>query len=76
MISKLSSFSCLLLIACAAAQAEPLAPAETKELLDRIREKRAAAPQLQAEFQEEKTVHLMNQPIKSTGRASWSHCRL
>jgi chaperone LolA len=51
-----------------AAFSQSLAPAETKALLERIRQKRAAAPQVQAEFQEEKTVHLMNQPINSTGK--------
>ena len=48
--------------------AEPLAPNDVKALLDRIRARRAAAPQLQAEFEEEKEVHLMNKPISSSGR--------
>ena len=47
--------------------AEPLLPGEVKELFDRIRAKRAAAPQVQADFEEEKTIHLMNNPIRSTG---------
>jgi chaperone LolA len=67
MISKLSLFS-LVLVATAAAQAEPLAPPEVKALLDQIRAKRASAPQVQADFQEEKTVHLMNKPISSAGK--------
>jgi outer membrane lipoprotein-sorting protein len=58
----------MLLIACAAAQAEPLTPVDVKALLDRVREKRAAAPQVQADFQEERAVHLMNQPISSSGK--------
>ena len=49
-------------------QAEPLSPADLKALLGRIREKRAAAPQVQADFQEEKSVHLLNKPIISTGK--------
>lgn len=49
-------------------QAEPLAPADLKSLLSRIREKRAAAPQVQADFEEEKNVHLMNKPIVSAGK--------
>ena len=49
-------------------QAEPLSPADLKSLLGRIREKRAAAPQVQAEFQEEKTVHMLNKPITSAGK--------
>ena len=50
------------------AGAEPLSPADLKALLGRIREKRAAAPQVQADFQEEKSVHLLNKPIVSTGK--------
>jgi outer membrane lipoprotein carrier protein len=49
-------------------QAEPLSPADLKSLLARIREKRAAAPQVQADFQEEKTVRLLNKPIASSGK--------
>jgi chaperone LolA len=68
MVSKLSLLSLSLLIAFATAQAAPLTPADTKALLDRIRVKRAAAPQVQADFQEEKAVHLMNKPINSSGK--------
>jgi chaperone LolA len=48
--------------------AEPLSPADLKALLGRIREKRAAAPQVQADFQEEKTVRMLNKPIVSSGK--------
>jgi outer membrane lipoprotein-sorting protein len=48
--------------------AEPLAPADVKALLGRIREKRASAPQVQADFQEEKTIKLMNKPVSSSGK--------
>ncbi|HEY2710956.1 MAG TPA: outer membrane lipoprotein carrier protein LolA [Chthoniobacterales bacterium] len=48
--------------------AEPLAPNDVKVLLERIRTKRAAAPQVQAEFEEEKEVHFMNKPISGSGR--------
>ena len=51
-----------------AAHAEPLAPADLKALLSRIREKRAAAPQVQANFQEEKTMKLMNKPVVTSGQ--------
>ena len=47
--------------------AEPLAPAELQAVLERIRAKRAAAPQVQADFREEKTVRLMSKPLASTG---------
>lgn len=50
------------------AYADPLSPADVKALLARIREKRAAAPQVQADFQEEKTVHMLNKPITSSGK--------
>jgi outer membrane lipoprotein-sorting protein len=49
-------------------KAEPLSPAEVKSLLERIREKRAAAPSMQADFQEERKVHLLDEPINSSGK--------
>jgi outer membrane lipoprotein-sorting protein len=51
-----------------AAHAQQLSPAEIKALLERIREKRVSAPQVQADFQEEKVIRLMNKPITSTGK--------
>ncbi len=68
MTIRFTLLSSLLLIAFAAAQAEPLAPPDVKALLDQIRARRAGAPQVQADFQEEKTVHLMNNPISSSGK--------
>lgn len=68
MIAKLSLLLSLSLVALTAAPAEPLAPNDVKGLLDQIRARRAGAPQVQADFQEEKTVHLMNQPISSAGK--------
>lgn len=50
------------------AAAAPLSPAELTDLLARIRAKRAAAPQVQADFREEKVIRLVNKPISSTGR--------
>ncbi len=63
-------FCVALLFLCAIARlsAEPLAPNDLKNLLGRIREKRAAAPQVHADFQEEKTLRLMNKPIVSAGK--------
>lgn len=62
-------FLFVLLCLCAPfLRAEPLSPADLKSLLGRIREKHAAAPQLQADFQEEKNVKMLNKPITSTGR--------
>ena len=68
MMTKFALLSAMFLSALVAAPAAPLAPAETKELLNRIRARRAAAPQMQADFQEEKEVHLMNKPIRSSGK--------
>jgi len=68
MISKSPLILLLLLVTLAVGQAQPLTPADVKTLLNRIREKRAAAPQVQADFQEEKEVHLMNKPISSAGK--------
>jgi outer membrane lipoprotein carrier protein len=58
----------LLLLPCPLLRAEPLSPADLKALLGRIREKRAAAPQVQADFQEEKNVKMLNKPIISSGK--------
>src|SRR6195256_3672113 len=49
-------------------KAEPLSPADIKGLLERIREKRAAAPSMQADFQEQRKVHLLDEPINSSGK--------
>ncbi len=68
MIPKFSLLVSLLFLAVSGLQAEPLAPPEVKALLERIRAKRSGAPQVQADFREEKTVRLMNKPISSTGK--------
>lgn len=47
---------------------QPLPPAELQEFLGKVRAKRAAAPQVQADFREEKTLRLMNKPVVSKGR--------
>jgi chaperone LolA len=57
-----------LLLSAPLLRAEPLSPADLKTLLGRIREKRAAAPSLQADFQEEKNVKMLNKPIASSGK--------
>ena len=48
--------------------AQPLSPAELKTLLAQIREKRGAVSQMQADFQEEKFIRLMNKPVTSVGK--------
>jgi outer membrane lipoprotein-sorting protein len=66
MSSKLLLF--FIPLAFAGAQAGPLAPNEIRSLLEQIRAKRAATPHVQADFAEERTVHLMNKPIASSGK--------
>lgn len=63
-----SAFGLLLFLCAPLLRAEPLSPADLKSLLGRIREKRAAAPQVQADFQEEKNVKMLNKPIVSSGK--------
>ena len=49
-------------------QAQSLSPQDIQGLLGKIRERRTAAPYVQADFREEKSIHLMNRPIISTGK--------
>jgi outer membrane lipoprotein carrier protein len=58
----------LLFLSASTLWAEPLSPVDLKALLGRIREKRAAAPQLQSDFQEEKNVKMLSKPISSSGK--------
>ena len=58
----------LLLTRAVVAGGAPLAPGEIKALLAQIRDRRATAPYVQADFREEKTIHLMNKPVVSTGK--------
>lgn len=58
----------LILFCAATAGAEPLSPSDIKTLLARIREKHANNPNLQADFQEQRNVHLLEEPILSSGR--------
>ena len=53
-------------------QAQSLSQADVKNLLGRIRERRASAPNVHADFQEQKTIHLLNKPIVSSGKI-WFH---
>jgi outer membrane lipoprotein-sorting protein len=52
----------------ASAQAEPLSSTDLKNLLTRVREIRAAAPSVQADFREEKTLRLLTKPILNSGK--------
>ena len=50
------------------AHAEPLSPVDLKNLLARIRQKQAVSPQRQADFQQEKNIHLLSKPISNPGK--------
>ncbi len=67
-VSRMPAIFFLLVAFAFSVGAQSLAPAEVKSLLERIRQKRAAAPQVQADFQEDKNVHLLNKPIASSGK--------
>jgi outer membrane lipoprotein carrier protein len=68
MFNRYSFLVLLLLLVPDLLRAEPVSPPDLKTLLGRIREKRAAAPQVQADFQEEKNVKMLNKPIVSSGK--------
>lgn len=70
MIAKTSRFFFLsLLFFCAAgAHAQTMSPADIKSLLARVREHRVAAPNLQADFEEQRRIHLLDEPIASSGK--------
>jgi chaperone LolA len=67
MAKKLTLLLALLTAGGSTIFGQPLPDAEVKQLLSQIREKRAAAPQVQADFREEKTMQLMKQPVVSSG---------
>ena len=48
--------------------AQPLSPQGVQGLLVKVRERRASAPHVQADFREEKTIHLMARPLVGTGK--------
>ena len=68
--SKIRNAAALIvfLIALAAtATAQQLSADDEKALLTKLREQRAQFPALTAEFTEERTTHLLNKPIRSSG---------
>jgi outer membrane lipoprotein carrier protein len=52
--------------------AQSLSEADIKNLLARIAERRVSAPDVRADFQEQKTIRLLNKPIVSSGKI-WFH---
>jgi chaperone LolA len=67
-MSRIATITGLLFAFAFSAPGQTFSPAEVKSLLARIREKRAAAPQVQADFREDKNVHLLDKPIASSGK--------
>jgi outer membrane lipoprotein carrier protein len=65
---KIITVICLVALLAIGVRAAPLSPADVKTLLEHIREKRAAAPSMQADFQEQRKVHLLDEPINSGGK--------
>ena len=49
-------------------RAQVLSPADIKSLLARIREQRSTAPNMQADFEEQRKIHLLDEPITSSGK--------
>src|SRR5205814_10607741 len=70
--SKLSPLLLSLALLTPIVRAQSLSEAEVKNLLARIAERRAASPDVHADFQEQKTMHLLNRPIVSSGKI-WFH---
>lgn len=52
--------------------AQSLSEADVKNLLARVAERRATSPDVGADFQEQKTMRLLNKPIVSSGKI-WFH---
>jgi len=52
--------------------AQSLSEPDVKSLLARIAERRASSPDVRADFQEERTMHLLNKPIVGSGKI-WFH---
>src|SRR5438270_12923191 len=67
--SRICFLAFILLVAHALeSRAQALSSAEVKDLLAQIRQRRVAAPHVQADFREEKSIHLMSHPIVSSGK--------
>jgi outer membrane lipoprotein-sorting protein len=68
--NKASRFVLVTLLGLFAAQArgQTMSPADIKALLARIREERAIWPSMQADFQEQRKIHLLDEPITSSGK--------
>ncbi len=68
MTAKRPFFLFLFLCSVVSARAQTMSPADIKGLLARVREHRAAFPNLQADFEEQRKIHLLDEPITSSGK--------
>ena len=71
-MGKISPLLLVLILFAPIVRAQSLSEADVKNLLTRIAERRASAPDVRADFQEQKTMHLLNRPIVSSGKI-WFH---
>jgi len=71
-MTKISPLLLALVLLAPSARAQSLSEADIKNLLARIAERRATSPDVHANFQEQKTIHLLNKPIVSSGKI-WFH---
>lgn len=68
---KVSPLLFVLICLASIVRAQSLSEADVKNLLVRIAERRASSPDVRADFQEQKTIHLLNKPIVSFGKISF-----
>jgi outer membrane lipoprotein-sorting protein len=69
---KISPLLLALVLVAPLVRAQSLSEADVKNLLARIAERRASSPDMHADFLEQKTMHLLNKPIVSSGKI-WFH---
>ncbi len=65
---RLSPLLLILISLASMVRGQSLSEADVKNLLARIAERRASSPDVRADFQEQKTMHLLNKPIVSSGK--------
>jgi len=71
-MGKISHLLFVLISVASIARAQSLSDADVKNLLASVAERRTSAPDVRADFQEQKTMHLLNKPIVSSGKI-WFH---
>jgi outer membrane lipoprotein-sorting protein len=71
-MGKISPLLFVLISVASIVRAQSLSDADVKNLLARAAERRTSAPDVRADFQEQKTMHLLNKPIVNSGKI-WFH---